>query len=305
MNIAANIPKAPASWSAAVLLTAALGGVVSLSLGGCASRPQVRVQQQFPPAPDLYTVQSGDTLSKIAMRYGLSYQDVAQLNNIEPPYIIYVSQRLRLRGSAQMPRSNRVTVAPTSSNSNSKPASSNPAPRIQVRPLPSKPQAAGNGTISSSAANSTPTSSNTANSNTVSSNTASSAVTASRWVAGQQWQWPVPYAVREEFNLTKQVKGLYFAGKVGDAIQAAADGEVVYANNGLQEYGNLVLIRHLNGYISAYAHNSRLLVRQGERVRLGQTVAEMGEVSGRGAVLEFQIRLNGKPVQPRDLLPTR
>lgn len=302
MNIAANIPKAPASWSAALLLTAALGGVVSLSLGGCASRPQVRVQQQFPPAPDLYTVQSGDTLSKIAMRYGLSYQDVAQLNNIEPPYIIYVSQRLRLRGSAQMPRSNRVTAAPTSSNSNnSKPASSNPAPRIQVRPLPSKPiQAAGSGTISSNSVSSTGV-----NSNTVSSNTASSAVTASRWVAGQQWQWPVPYAVREEFNLTKQVKGLYFAGKVGDAIQAAADGEVVYANNGLQEYGNLVLIRHLNGYISAYAHNSRLLVRQGERVRLGQTVAEMGEVSGRGAVLEFQIRLNGKPVQPRDLLPTR
>ena len=111
--------------------------------------------------------------------------------------------------------------------------------------------------------------------------------------------------VLDEFNLAKQIKGIRFSGAIGLPILAAADGEVVYADDGLKEYGKLVLIRHLNGYISAYAHNSRLLVKENERVKAGQTIAEMGNSGTDRVMLEFQVRLNGKPVDPRGLLPSR
>ncbi len=105
------------------------------------------------------------------------------------------------------------------------------------------------------------------------------------------------------FNLANNVKGIRYGGNQGDPIYAAADGQVVYAADGLKEYGNLVLIKHIDGYISAYAHNSKMLVKSGDNVTAGQKIAEMGSTGASQVMLEFQIRLDGKPINPVNLLP--
>jgi lipoprotein NlpD len=119
------------------------------------------------------------------------------------------------------------------------------------------------------------------------------------------WRWPTNAAVAQRFDLAHQVKGLRFAGNVGDPVYAAADGTVIYASNGLAEYGNLILIQHSNGYITAYAHNQRLLVQEKAKVTAGQQVAEMGSSGTNRVMLEFQVRLNGKPMDPNLVLPQR
>ncbi len=105
------------------------------------------------------------------------------------------------------------------------------------------------------------------------------------------------------YNLASNVKGTRYAGNVGDAIFAAADGQVVYAADGLKEYGNLILVKHINGYITAYAHNSKMNVKSGETVKAGQQIGEMGSSGTNRTMLEFQVRLDGKPINPTSVLP--
>ena len=99
------------------------------------------------------------------------------------------------------------------------------------------------------------------------------------------------------------MKGIRYSGNTGDAIFAAADGQVVYAADGLKEYGNLILIKHIDGYITAYAHNSKMNVSSGQNVTAGQKIAEMGSTGTNRTMLEFQVRLNGKPINPTNVLP--
>lgn len=118
-----------------------------------------------------------------------------------------------------------------------------------------------------------------------------------------RWIKPNNGPVIQGFNLANNVKGIRYGGNQGDPIYAAADGQVVYAADGLKEYGNLVLIKHIDGYISAYAHNSKMLVKSGDNVTAGQKIAEMGSTGASQVMLEFQIRLDGKPINPINLLP--
>ena len=118
-----------------------------------------------------------------------------------------------------------------------------------------------------------------------------------RWVA------PSKAKVMQGFDLNKDIRGIRYNGKVGDAVYAAADGQVVYAADGLKEYGNLILIKHTNGYISAYAHNSKMLTKSEQYVRAGDKIAEMGSLGSTAGVLEFQVRLDGKPINPILVLP--
>ncbi len=105
------------------------------------------------------------------------------------------------------------------------------------------------------------------------------------------------------YNLANNVKGIRYAGNQGDPIYAAADGQVVYAADGLKEYGNLILIKHIDGYITAYAHNSAMNVKSGQNVTAGQKIAEMGSTGATRTMLEFQVRLDGKPINPTIVLP--
>jgi lipoprotein NlpD len=118
------------------------------------------------------------------------------------------------------------------------------------------------------------------------------------------WAWPAAGPVIAPFDEGK-VKGLVFAGKAGDPVLAAADGRVVYAGSGLRGYGNLVILKHNNTYLTAYAHNQTLLVKEDQSVRRGQKIAEMGSTDADGVKLHFEIRRQGKPVDPARLLPPR
>jgi lipoprotein NlpD len=117
---------------------------------------------------------------------------------------------------------------------------------------------------------------------------------------GIRLSWPAKGKVTAEFNETN--KGIDIAGKVGEPVLAAADGKVVYAGNSLRGYGNLVIIKHDNTYLTAYAHNSKLLVKEGDSVRKGQRIAEMGDTDTNSPKLHFELRVNGKPVNPTPYL---
>ena len=263
------------STPTALLKTLVLSSAVvaTVVLSGCASKPQVNNSARYATAPNFYTVRSGDTLSGIAARYGLSYLSIAEMNDIAPPYRIYVGQSIRLKaGNAPRTTSTRpVTQA---------------APiQRQTVTLPTTPA--------------TPTPVTSTTTTTTSSTTPSTPVRSStlRWVKPSQG------AVIAQFNLASNIKGIRYGGNVGDPIYAAADGQVVYAADGLKEYGNLILIKHIDGYITAYAHNSKMNVSSGQNVTACQKIAEMGSSGATRTMLEFQVRLDGKPINPTNVLP--
>jgi lipoprotein NlpD len=117
---------------------------------------------------------------------------------------------------------------------------------------------------------------------------------------GIRLSWPAKGKVTEEF--TDKNKGIDIAGKVGEPVQAASDGNVVYAGNSLRGYGNLIIIKHDTTYLTAYAHNSKLLIKEGDNVRKGQKIAEMGDTDTNSPKLHFELRVNGKPVNPTPYL---
>jgi lipoprotein NlpD len=264
-----------------VLLRRSLQASLLVCVGvlvGCASRPNVPQAQRI-VVPEFYIVQRGDTLGGIAARFGLDYRELGRANQVDNNYTIYADQRLRLRGLNQPPRVRILT--PQGSTTSAIPLASQQLPPVKAA-VPAVSAVI-------TAAQDVPSVSTVAKVNTPVPNEL-------------LWFWPVDQPVVEEYNLARRVKGLRFSGQIGDSVRASADGEVVYADDGLQEYGKLVLIKHLNGYISAYAHNSRLLVREKDRVKAGQIIAEMGNSGTDRVMLEFQVRLNGKPVDPRGVL---
>lgn len=245
--------------------------VSTLVITGCATKPQVNNPTRYSQAPDYYTVRSGDTLSLIGARYGLNYLSLADMNGISSPYVIYVGQSLRLKQSGRSSTTRTQPMVQTA-----------PIQRQTVTlptTTPSKPTT----TLSQ------PT--------TVISSTTPAISTQLTWVK------PSNGSILQRFNVTDNVKGIRFGGQQGDPVMAAANGQVVYAADGLKEYGNLVLVKHIDGYITAYAHNSRIVVNSGDNVSAGQKIAEMGSSGANRVMLEFQVRLDGKPIDPAKVLP--
>ncbi|EOQ73557.1 peptidoglycan DD-metalloendopeptidase family protein [Acinetobacter lactucae] len=254
-----------------MMLSVAVG--FTAFMAGCASKPQINNSSRYAMAPNYYTVRSGDTLSGIAMRYGLDYISIAEMNDIAPPYRIYVNQSLRLKkGSSPRTVSTQVMTQPEQIKRQTIALPTTQPVTPVTQPTTTAPST--NTTVTSVAPNSS-----------------------LRWIK------PNNGPVIQGFNLANNVKGIRYGGNQGDPIYAAADGQVVYAADGLKEYGNLVLIKHIDGYISAYAHNSKMLVKSGDNVTAGQKIAEMGSTGASQVMLEFQIRLDGKPINPINLLP--
>lgn len=252
--------------------------VSALAITGCASKPQISNSTRVMNSPDYYTVRSGDTLSGIAARYGLNYINIAQLNDIAPPYRIYVNQSLRLKGSA----AKRTTTT--------QPITQAAPIQRQTIALPTTPST----TTQTTSRSVTPA---------VAPVTTAPVITATPTSTSLRWVKPSAGPVIQQFNPATNVKGLRYGGNLGDPIYAAANGQVVYAADGLKEYGNLVLIKHIDGYITAYAHNSKMLVKSGYNVTAGQKIAEMGSSGTNRVMLEFQIRLDGKPINPANIIP--
>lgn len=221
-------------------------------------------------APERYNVRRGDTLYSIAWRYGLDYRALAQLNRIERPYTIYPGQQLRLRG--------RPPSVPTPARSTAPSVSSAPKTPATV-----------------------PSSAPVTKASSPRVTTNSPAETDRRVDA---WRWPTNGKVIRKFSGAVH-KGIDIDGKAGDAVQATAAGTVVYAGSGIVGYGRLLIVKHNQDYLSAYGHNQRLLVSEGDQVKAGQKIAEKGSSATNAVKLHFEIRRDGKPVDPLRLLPGR
>lgn len=252
--------------------------------------------------PGYYVVKRGDTLHQIALDEGLDWHDLVRWNNLEDPSRIQVGQSLRVNppeasdsaltnsaganaqaapvqvgaaGPAARPLDSSVTSAPKSSEATQ--------PTSSSRPLASQ----------------TPTPAATPRETTTAANNSADRL---------DWGWPINTAgasvkVLAEFSEGKN-KGLDLGGRLGDAVLAAADGKVVYSGSGLRGYGNLIIIKHNAMYLSTYAHNQSLLVQEGASVRRGQQIAQLGSSDTDKPKLHFEIRRQGRPVDPRSLLPT-
>jgi len=228
--------------------------------------------------PGYYTVKPGDALIRIALDNGQSWRDVAKWNNLENPNRIEVGQVLRVVPPGV--DAGAVTARPIAS-----------APKVDTRPLDAKPPVTAS---SAPGAASAP----------AASVTAPAVAAASSDEDSLPWGWPVTHPISAGFDEQRN-KGLDFAGKAGDPVFAVADGRVVYAGSGLRGYGNLVIIKHNNTYLTAYAHNRAMLVEQDQVVRKGQRIAEMGSTESDTVKLHFEVRKLGKPVDPAKLLPPR
>ena len=232
--------------------------------------------------PGYYSVKSGDTLIRIGMDNGQSWRDIARWNNIENPNLIETGQVLRVTP----PEETGVVVRPVSSTNvvtSPAPASAASAPATATNTAAVRPPAS---------AASPPNSSTPANNF---ANTDSAEETVS-------FQWPTRGNVLAGFDEVKN-KGIDISGKAGDPVLAAADGKVVYAGSGLRGYGNLVILKHNNTYLTAYAHNQSLLVKEDQAIKRGQKIAEMGNSDADQVKLHFEIRRQGKPVDPAKYLP--
>jgi lipoprotein NlpD len=311
---------------------------VLLMLSACTTysvRAPIGDRTQSPlRTPDTHQVRRGDTLYSIAFLYGVSIEELADWNELHPPYTIYRGQELRLRPAAAQPPAPVVQAA--------MPRASQPKPRTGTPSRPQSPSAtapvmrpaapAGGtaalvGSVPKIAAPSVPKSAPAARATppraagqsrpaappaaapAASTGTARQAVAVpARAESNQQvfWSWPAEGRVIRGYDPDRAVKkGIDIGGSGGDAVRAAAAGKVVYAGSGLSGYGRLIIIKHNNDFLSAYAHNRKLIAREGQWVNKGEVIAQMGSSGTDRTQLHFEIRKHGRPVDPLRYLPSR
>ena len=269
----------PCALAAAVLLAAGCasrssGNVPVEDRGMGQSRQLTGVEVKQLPGfenagkPGYYTVKPGDTMIRIGLENGQNWRDIVRWNGLENPNLIEVGQVLRV-----MPPVAENAMAVT------RPVSPGAATAAAAAALgPAKPASA------ALAAAPVPA-------------PAAPVFPASNGDEDVAWIWPVQGALIAGFDEAKN-KGLDLSGKAGDAVMASADGRVVYAGAGLRGYGNLVILKHNNTFLTAYAHNQKLFVKEDQTVRKGQKIAEMGNSDADRVKLHFEIRRQGKPVDP-------
>lgn len=288
------------AWRRAGTGLAAVG--VTLWLAGCAaplrtpapvedrqtaSRPvsaPVPVQAPAALGPGEYRVKPGDTLTRIALDHGHSWRDLARWNQLANPDRIEVDQILRVAPPESQAVSSTTIVTPITDVPEAAAAVLTPSAAAVPASVPAATPAAPVSSPSSAAA---------------------AAAASSRAMTGDiSLAWPAQGPTVAAFDEVRN-KGLGIGGKAGDPVLAAADGQVVYAGSGLRGYGNLIIVKHNSTYLTAYAHNQKLLVQEEQRVKQGQKIAEMGNSDADRVKLHFEVRRNGKPVDPAKLLPTR
>lgn len=301
-----------------------------LLLAGCFSQPPVAAVDRSstaqsrsapqPTGPGYYTVKRGDTLYRIAQEHGVDYRDVAAWNGLTNPSAIKEGQSLRVAPPAQPETSGAVVANPVAigggieSRTLDQPSASTavqaalppavPAdngklkrePRVGKEPYSDEAYARFNQSAApagnaAAASPSRPEAPQAAAATPVSPDDV-------------PWQWPAPGKVIGGYSESGN-KGLDLVGKAGDPVLAAGDGKVVYAGSGLRGYGELVIVKHNATFLSAYAHNRKILVKEGQAVSRGQKIAEMGSTDADMVKLHFEIRKNGKPVDPAAYLPKR
>ena len=260
------------------MLRAVLYALVLCVVVGCSSSYRAPIENRgvksAAAAPSVYHVQRGDTLYSITWRYGLDYHSVAAANGISSPYTIFPGQKLYLKKKAGNSTKYSATKATSKKASTAK--TSVPKPSAAPKPVVKK---------------TTPAKSRSKSKALTNPNAKIS-----------KWRWPTSGKVIRRFSSSVH-KGIDISGKRGDAIYAVASGRVVYAGTGIVGYGELLIVKHNDVYLSAYGHNYRLLVDEGMQVKAGQKIAEKGSSGTDTVKLHFEIRKGGKPVDPQKLLP--
>lgn len=292
-----SILRALREGSADVRLTAAQRGVCVLALSvlaACSTRmdmapvvdrtgapiptdaAQAAAAANVPPPPGYYRVKPGDTLYRIALENGQNYHDIATWNNLTNPNQIEVGQLVRVAppGANLAAATPGVATAPIGGGAvQSQPLGGAQQPGVTAGATPGAAAASVPGVDNSAAAATQPA-----------------------------FIWPARGPIIGTFDEAKN-KGLNIGGAAGDAVNASADGRVVYSGNGLRGYGNLIIIKHDATFLTAYAHNRALMVKEGDAVTKGQKIAEMGNSDSDRVMLHFEVRRQGKPVDPLKYLP--
>lgn len=298
---------------------------VILVVGGCANEPRPApvidkspgARQAAKPAiakalvkpegdarPEFYIVQKGDTLYSIALEHGLDYKDVAQWNNISDPALISEGQQVRLKSPPDA-----VVTAPLLTTPG---VEGRPVDSLEAKPLPpsgmlkTEPKAVKLPYSDQALAQMQKSEALRAKTEPApepkpESKTDTKAPEAA--VSEIDWGWPATGKVVSGFSESASLKGVDIAGKLGQPVLASAPGKVVYSGSSLRGYGKLIIIKHNDTYLSAYAHNSEILVKEGQAVVKGQKIGEMGNSDADQVKLHFEIRRLGKPVDPLKYLP--
>lgn len=269
------------NWALAVKMVYI--STIFLCVSACSVQPAQVSDRPQPPSIKIqqHKVNAGETLYSIAWRYGIDHRTLAKNNGISPPFTIYPGQVLQLESGASS-RSKPVEATANRSGSGkvvTPSASQKPPASIQSKQVDrTKNKTSGSSSPSTSDLPSGP----------------------------PNWRWPAKGQVIAGFQANSGLnQGIDIRGSLGESVGAAADGRVVYAGSGLRGYGNLVIIKHNDTYLSAYAHNRSLKVAEGESVKAGQDIAEMGSSGSDDVKLHFEIRRDGKPVNPMRYLPKR
>ena len=251
--------------SAALVLLAACS---SASKTSTSTGSRSGVAQRPAVTTGQYVVRRGDTLFSIAFRYGWDWKALAARNKIDAPFTIVPGQTIRFDGRAGTVPAGGSTTTVVSSSAGSKTTVIKRSGASTTAPAAPAPLPDG--------------------------------------PAPKGWGWPADGILIGKISTNGSLnKGIDIVGDLGQPVLAASDGSVVYAGSGLRGYGELVIIKHSDTYVSAYGHNRRLLVREGQQVKVGQTIAEMGSTGTDRVKLHFEIRRQGKPVDPLQFLPRR
>jgi len=271
-----------------------------LTLNGChrhyrsapVAKPQTGIVKRQLNADGSYYVRKGDTLYAIAFSYGLDPMEVARLNGISSPYTIYPDQKLQLKSSS------------------SRSANREHSPGVKTKGLKTPGQVTTK-TVKDpvSSTRAATASAKTTRAPTVGTTTVKPSSSKPPSVSSKDptsWKWPTNGRVVRGFVAGDPARnGLDIAGKEGQAITASSTGQVVYSGNGLIGYGELIIVKHSEKMLSAYAHNRVRLVKEGDQVWAGQKIAEMGRNSSNEQLLHFEIRVLGKPTNPMKYLPRK
>lgn len=230
---------------------------------------------------DIYTVQKGDTLYSVAWYTGNDYQVIASINNIAAPHNIYPGQRLRLKGAPESTATKSI-------------------------PRKAKKQAGRTSKINTNHAVDLPKKQAYGKSENIVKTGSLEPIVSKFPKQISSWHWPSNNKVIRGFSAKDQGnRGLDFAGKIGSAVLAAADGKVVYTGSALRGFGKLIIVKHSDAYLSAYAHNDRILVKEQQWIKVGQRIANMGRSGTDKVKLHFEVRYKGKSVDPLRYLPQR
>lgn len=253
--------------------------------------PTPIAEDNKPDARGTYTVRRGDTLLRIALDHGQSYRDLVAWNNLADPDDIKVGQVLKV-AQAERGGSNGSAVVTS-------PITLPGAEKTPPVPKKTEPSGAKKPYSESLAREENPKA----------EKVIAAGVTPGTTVTANDdeklsWMWPSDGKIVATFDEGKN-KGIDIAGKMGQQVMAAGSGKVMYAGSGIRGYGNLVIVKHSNSLLSAYAHNRTILVKEGQNVTKGQAIAEMGDSDADTVKLHFEIRQQGKPVDPAKFLPSR